>query len=110
VLTELGIKNFHFVRKRFPFTQVHFELNERLCALTREYLNPEKNDIIFDLFCGDANLSYSWQKDVSKVCGIDNDRLAIDEAKSKSNENTRYLAVDIKRGLHQLIREKNNPY
>ena len=69
------------------FTQVNFELNQKMISLALSLLELDKNDKVIDLFCGLGNFSLPIARYAKSVVGIEGDKGLIDRAKENAQRN-----------------------
>jgi len=72
----------------------------KLYSIGMEFLEPNKNDIVFDLYCGTGSISLFIADKVKKVTGVELVEDAIDNAKENAKlnniENVEFVLSDIK--------------
>ena len=96
------------------FFQTNSTQAEKLFYLVRKFLEPNKNDILYDLYSGIGTIGQILSKDVKKVVGIDivEDSINYANENSKLNNlsNTKYFSGDMKDIFtHAFIRENGIP-
>jgi len=69
------------------FGQVNLEQNDQLIKTVYEWVEPSEEKVIADLFCGMANLSLPLAGEVNKIIGIENNPLAIEDARENAELN-----------------------
>ena len=69
------------------FTQVNFELNQKMINLALKLLDLNKEDIVIDLFCGLGNFTLPISRYVKKVVGIESDSGLVERAKENARQN-----------------------
>ncbi len=69
------------------FGQVNFEQNQNLLRTIYEWVEPSKDKVVVDLFCGMANLSLPLAGEVKRIIGIDSNALAIEDARYNAKLN-----------------------
>jgi 23S rRNA (uracil1939-C5)-methyltransferase len=69
------------------FTQVNFELNQKMISLALSLLELDNNDKVIDLFCGLGNFSLPIARYAKSVVGIEGDKGLIDRAKENAQRN-----------------------
>lgn len=62
------------------FVQVNADINRRLVTRAMEWLKPEKNDIVLDLFCGLGNFSLPLAQLAKQVIGVEGDKAMVERA------------------------------
>ena len=82
------------------FFQTNSIQAEKLFYLVKKFLEPNKNDILYDLYTGIGTIGQILSKDVKKVIGIDvvEDSISYAKENSKLNNlsNTKYFAGNMK--------------
>ena len=82
----------HDIRISFlpaDFTQVNFELNQKMINLALQLLDLNKEDKVIDLFCGLGNFTLPISRYVETVVGIEGDGGLIERAKENASQNGR---------------------
>jgi 23S rRNA (uracil1939-C5)-methyltransferase len=69
------------------FTQVNFELNQKMINLTLQLLDLNKDDEVIDLFCGLGNFTLPISRYVKTVVGIEGDSGLVKRAKENASQN-----------------------
>jgi len=69
------------------FTQINSEVNEAMVKKVLEYLEPEKEDKILDLYCGIGNFSLPMAANGSKVKGYELNQNMVSTAKMNAENN-----------------------
>ena len=69
------------------FTQVNFELNQKMINLALQLLDLNKEDEVIDLFCGLGNFTLPISRYVKKVVGIEGDSGLVERAKENASKN-----------------------
>ncbi len=69
------------------FTQVNFQLNQKMVSLALELLELDKNDEVLDLFCGLGNFTLPIARYVKHVVGVEGDSGLIQRAKKNAQIN-----------------------
>ena len=92
------------------FYQINPIQTEKLYSLAVESAKINKNDIVFDLYCGIGTISLFMAKYAKKVYGIEIvDQAiqdAIENAKINKIENAEFIAGDVENILDKLINNK----
>ena len=96
------------------FFQTNSTQAEKLFYLVKKFLEPSKNDILYDLYSGIGTIGQILSKDVKKVVGIDivEDSINYANENSKLNNlsNTKYFSGDMKDIFTQaFIKENGKP-
>ena len=93
-LTEAVSLNYslpdHDIKMTFlptDFTQVNFELNQKMINLSLKLLDLNKEDVVIDLFCGLGNFTLPISRYVKKVVGIESDSGLVERAKENASQN-----------------------
>jgi 23S rRNA (uracil1939-C5)-methyltransferase len=76
------LSNFNFVISPLAFFQVNTKQTEKLYNKVIEYLEPSKEDIIMDLYCGTGTIGMYASPYVKKVIGVEICKEAIEDAKT----------------------------
>jgi 23S rRNA (uracil1939-C5)-methyltransferase len=66
------------------FSQVNHPQNVKLVATVMEFANLERGTSVLDLFCGAGNLSIPAARRGAMVTGVDNDTLAVADARKNA--------------------------
>jgi len=69
------------------FTQVNFELNQKMINLALQLLDLNKEDKVIDLFCGLGNFTLPISRYVKAVVGIEGDSGLVERAKENARQN-----------------------
>ena len=69
------------------FTQINFELNQKMINLALKLLDLNKEDVAIDLFCGLGNFTLPISRYVKKVVGIESDSGLVERAKQNASQN-----------------------
>ena len=96
------------------FFQTNSTQAENLFYLVKKFLEPNKNDILYDLYSGIGTIGQILSKDVKKVVGIDivEDSINFANENSKLNNlsNTKYFSGDMKDIFTEaFIKENGKP-
>ena len=96
------------------FFQTNSTQAEKLFYLVKKFLEPSKNDILYDLYSGIGTIGQILSKDVKKVVGIDivEDSINYANENSKLNNlsNTKYFSGDMKDIFTEaFIKENGKP-
>ncbi len=93
------------------FYQTNSEQAYNLYKVVRDFANPDKNDIVYDLYTGTGTIANFVARQVKKVVGIEYVPEAIEDAKINSLinaiDNTVFYAGDIKAVLNLEFFAKN---
>lgn len=92
--------------KPSDFIQVNALANEKLIDLALEFLQPNKEDLVLDLFSGLGNFTLPIAKFVDRVIAVDMDSALIEAA----NENARYNQLDNAHFIKQDLSDENADY
>lgn len=85
LIDKLG--DFRFNISPNSFFQVNRQQAELLYSKAIEYLNLDKNDEVFDIYCGIGTISLFIANKAKVVYGIESVKAAIDDAKENANLN-----------------------
>jgi 23S rRNA (uracil1939-C5)-methyltransferase len=81
------------------FIQVNRAMNEKMLAQAIEWLAPNNDDVILDLFCGVGNFSLPLAKYAKQVVGVEVQesmvQAAINNAKANNLTNVSFIAADL---------------
>ena len=69
------------------FNQVNVEQNRNLMKTVYDWVNPSKEKKVVDLFCGMGNLSLPLAGKAGRVIGLENNPLAVEDARSNAEQN-----------------------
>lgn len=93
------------------FYQTNSEQAYNLYKVVRDFANPRKDDIVYDLYTGTGTIANFIAREVKKVIGIEYVPEAIDDAKINSEfnniDNTQFYVGDIKTVLNLDFYAKN---
>ena len=90
---------------RNTFTQVNTEVNSLMIQYIIKFISTKPIDIIFDLFCGDGNLSRPIEQEFPQISfvGIEHNAQSIQRAK-QFNSSVNWINQDVSEYLSQLDR------
>jgi 23S rRNA (uracil1939-C5)-methyltransferase len=81
------------------FVQVNADINRRMVHSATEYLEPQQDDCILDLFCGIGNFSLPLARRAARVLGIEGDSGLVSRAAANAArnglDNAEFLASDL---------------
>lgn len=87
----------HFLPQHF--TQVNFELNEKMVSLALNLLELSKEDNVIDLFCGLGNFTLAIACYAKQVVGIEGDKALVEFAKKNADlnglDNVKFYQADL---------------
>ncbi len=69
------------------FFQVNREQTKILYSIAKKYLNPQKDDLVFDIYCGIGTISLYIADNVGEVIGIESVKQAVLDAQSNAKLN-----------------------
>lgn len=78
--TKLTFKPEHFI-------QVNHQVNQKMVNQAVDWLAPEPNDNLLDLFCGLGNFSLAFARLVNKVVGVEGVGAMVEQATDNANSN-----------------------
>lgn len=81
------IVDFKFIVSLPSFFQINDSVTPLLYGKVKEYLNPTKEDIILDLYCGTGTIGIFVSSSVKKVIGIEKCEEAVLDAKENAKIN-----------------------
>lgn len=81
------IVDFQFLVSLSSFFQINDLVTPLLYQKVKDYLNPQKEDIILDLYCGTGTIGIFVSKEAKKVIGIEKNKVAIQDAKENAKLN-----------------------
>lgn len=109
IYDELGEYNFKISPK--SFYQVNPVQAEKLYKLAIEKANLNKDDILFDLYCGIGTIGIFASKYVKKVFGIEIVEEAIKDAKENAKlnniNNIEFFAGDVEKTFDVIMKKEN---
>ena len=100
------IDNIKFKISAKSFYQINSVQTEKLYKNVLEFLNPEKNDVVLDAYCGIGTISLFLARHVKKVYGVEVVEDAINDAIENSNINNICNAEFIVGKAEEVIPEK----
>ncbi len=97
-----------FVHSPLSFSQTNHSILEPFITSARNLLSLNKEDILFDLYCGYGLFSLTLAPDVRKIIGIELSKAsihdAIDNARINKTSNVKFTGADIStHSLHRLL-------
>ncbi len=85
------------------FTQVNHTINNKMVAQAVELLELDKQDRVFDLFCGLGNFSLPIAQKAAKVLAVEGDKALVERAKHNARlnniDNVDFHAADLSQPL-----------
>ncbi len=94
------------------FTQVNYEINQKMISRVLDVLQLTHQDTVLDLFCGLGNFTLPMAKYAEKVVGIEGDLPLVNHAKQNAlfNDihNVDFYAADLTRDISQQVWAKQN--
>jgi 23S rRNA (uracil1939-C5)-methyltransferase len=92
--------------KPLDFTQVNPQINRKMMAQAIDWLKPNSNDTILDLFCGLGNFSLPFAKFANKVVGVEGSAEMVMRAGANANlnniGNVAFYAADLTKEQNEL--------
>lgn len=81
------------------FTQVNADINQRMITQALDWLAPEPESRVLDLFCGLGNFSLPAARGAGEVVGVEGDESLVLRARENAEhnglDNARFLATDL---------------
>jgi len=87
------------------FFQINRYLIEDWIEVIRNYIEPDKNDILLDLFCGSGVIGLAIAREVGRVMGIEGNGRAVKNARYNSQQNGIGNASFSRADLYGSVRE-----
>lgn len=81
------LQDFVFDISPSAFFQVNTVVAEKMYEQARKYLNPSKDDILLDLYCGTGTIGLTMSPYVSRVIGVEVNASAIQDANRNKEQN-----------------------
>lgn len=98
---------FHLAVSSGTFTQVNAAGNRLLLKTVLEVSGIQPEHRVIDLYCGAGNLSLPLARRVQTLTGIEQDRIAIDDARANADRlgltNTQFMHASVRKGLGSLL-------
>lgn len=95
------------------FFQVNHNGAEILYNKVKEYANPQKDDILLDLYCGTGTIGLTMANDVNTLYGVEIIEKAIENAKENAKENninnSEFFCSDAGKAASKFIDEGLKP-
>jgi 23S rRNA (uracil1939-C5)-methyltransferase len=112
IIEQMG--NIHFKVSPKSFYQTNSKQAYNLYTIVKEFADPKKTDIVYDLYTGTGTIAIFLANDVYKVVGIEYVEESINDAKINSDlntiQNTKFFSGDIKDILNnEFIIENGKP-
>lgn len=89
----------HFGFAPTDFTQVNLEMNRRMVDQAIEWLSPQPDETVLDLFCGLGNFTLPLAKAARTVVGVEGDTGLVARARENADinkiSNARFFAADL---------------
>lgn len=108
---EDKLGDYTFKISPLSFYQINPVQAERLYNIVIESANLNKEDILFDLYCGIGTIGIFASKYVKKVYGIEIVEQAIKDAKENAKmndiQNIDFMVGDVEQAFDELINKKN---
>ena len=104
---------FTFALSPLSFFQVNPTQTEKLYALALAFAAPEKDDLVFDLYCGAGTISLMLSRAAKKVVGVEIVPQAVLDAKENARQNkvtnAEFYAAAAETLLPELIEKGQRP-
>lgn len=71
----------------YHFTQVNFEMNQKMIQQALDWLDLQPNDEVLDLFCGLGNFTLALAQRVKTVVGVEGSQALVSWAKRNAEKN-----------------------
>ncbi|MDR3275263.1 MAG: 23S rRNA (uracil(1939)-C(5))-methyltransferase RlmD [Endomicrobium sp.] len=107
---SISRKNYFFNISPFSFFQTSSKGTEILYNEVLRLLNPSKEDVLLDLYCGTGTIAVSIAQNVKKVIGIDLLGQAIDNAKENACINDIYNVEFSTSNAQDWVKENENSF
>ncbi|MEP1553732.1 23S rRNA (uracil(1939)-C(5))-methyltransferase RlmD [Paraglaciecola sp.] len=89
------------------FIQVNAQMNAKMVAQAMAWLDPNKDDVILDLFCGVGNFSLPLAKRAKQVVGVEVQASMVaagtNNAKANGLDNLSFIAADLTQATNKDI-------
>ena len=94
------------------FYQINHDQTERLYKKAIELMNPSKEDVVYDMYCGIGTIGLCCAQHVKQVVGVEVNAQAIKDAivnaKSNKVENIRFVCADASDFMMKSAKEKKH--
>jgi len=96
------------VNRIHTFSQVNLEQNQNLLRTIYDWAAPTEETVILDLFCGSGNLSLPLAKKAKRVIGIENNPLAVEDARENAALNDLNNCEFYETNIYNELKEIND--
>jgi 23S rRNA (uracil-5-)-methyltransferase RumA len=103
-------KDYFFNISPFSFFQTSSKGTEILYNEVLRLLNPSREDVLLDLYCGTGAIAVSIAQNVKKVIGVDQLKQAIDNAKENALINNIYNVEFYTSDAQDWVKENENSF
>lgn len=107
--TTLKHENIRYHFHPLDFLQVNAEINEKMMAQALQWLDPQPNETVADLFCGIGNFSLPLAKRCHKVIAVEGEKTMTERgqhnAKLNQIENIDFITANLFAEEHDFLQQ-----